>query len=89
MIEGKTRGGFAFSLKESAMDDMELVDALAEASSDNPLEISRVVRLLLGDEQRKRLYEFLRGDDGVVPASRVSETIVEIFTAAGSAGKNS
>ncbi len=89
MITGKTPGGFAFEIDEKALDDMNLVDALAEASGDDPLQFSRAVRLLLGDDQRRRLYEHLKEEDGRVPLERVGQALNAIFAAAGNAGKNS
>ena len=47
MITGKTESGFAFSLPKAAIDNMELLDALADASDDDPVAVSRVCRLLL------------------------------------------
>lgn len=89
MITGKTASGFEFTLDEQAMDDMNLIDALAGASENDPLQFSRVIRLLLGEEQRKRLYNTLKNEAGRVPVERVSEAVSEIFAAAGAAGKNS
>lgn len=89
MITGKTTSGFAFELDEKALDDMNLVDALAGVSEDDPLQFSRVIRLLLGDAQRKRLYDTLKDEAGRVPLERVSNAVSEIFTAAGNVGKNS
>ena len=57
MIEGRTKSGFEYSIEEDNI-DQELLDALAEADDGNPLKISKVIRLMLGDEQRKRLYGF-------------------------------
>lgn len=64
MIKGKTSGGFEFEIDGSVLEDMEFVDALAETVNDNPLAFSNVCAILFGKEQRKRLYDFLRGDDG-------------------------
>lgn len=89
MITGKTANGFAFELDEKALDDMNLIDALAEASTNDPLQFSRVIRLLLGDAQRKRLYDTLKDEAGRVPIERVSQAVSEIFSAAGNVGKNS
>lgn len=89
MITGKTASGFAFELDEKALDDMNLIDALAEASTNDPLQFSRVIRLLLGDAQRKRLYDALKDEAGRVPIERVSQAVSEIFSAAGNVGKNS
>ena len=88
MIEGKTTSGFAFAMEESVIDNMELVDALAEATDDNPLSVSSVCVLLLGKAQRKRLYDHLRQADGRVPVEQISKELIEIFTAFKQPGKN-
>lgn len=87
MVTGTTPSGFSFSLEETVLDNMELVDTLAEMQEGDPLAISAVVRMVLGD-QRRALYDHLRTADGRVPASAVSEEIRQIFDAFGKAGKN-
>lgn len=87
MVEGKTASGFAFALDEKVLDNMELVDALAE-SQDDPTSISRACLLLLGKKLRGQLYDHLRTPDGRVPLEDVSREIVEIFKAFGKQGKN-
>ncbi len=87
MYTGTTKSGFAFEIEETALDNMELVDALAEAEED-PLSLSRVVRLLLGKEDRKRLYNHIRTEQGNVPIDAMSEELKQIFAACGTAGKN-
>ena len=37
MIEGKTKSGFAYSISDENVNNMELLDALAEAEDGNPL----------------------------------------------------
>ena len=87
MVNGTTTAGFEFELDEKVLDNMELVDALAE-SEENPAAISRVCLLLLGKAQRSRLYDHLRSPDGRVPLKQVTASVVEIFKACGSPGKN-
>ena len=87
MVTGTTSSGFSFSLDEKVLDDMELVDTLAQMQEGDPLAISAVVRMVLGD-QRRALYDHRRTADGRVPASAVSEEIRQIFDAFGKAGKN-
>lgn len=89
MVVGKTKSGFSFCIPKRRMQSMELMDALAEMQEENPLAISRVVKMLLGDDQRKKLYDHLRGEDGVVSAEDVGQAITEIFEAFGKEGKNS
>ena len=87
MICGKTESGFEFKVSECALDNMELVDLLAEGRED-PLTVSKIVKIVLGTDQRKRLYDHVRAADGRVPTELVIEEISEIFKAFGEAGKN-
>lgn len=87
MAKGVTKSGFAFEIKDEVMDDMELLDAICEVDS-NPLFISPVLKKLLGDEQRKALYDHIRTEDGRVPVTAVSEAIADIFNSSGQQGKN-
>lgn len=88
MIHGKTSSGFTFELDDNVMDNMELVDQLSELNSENPYAISKIIMLLLGEGQRKALYDHLRTEDGRVPVMQAAKEINDIFNAAGSKGKN-
>ncbi len=89
MVFGKTSNGFSFEIDPLVMDNMELVDVLAEMNDDNPLAVSKVCHMVLGDTQKKALYDFLRTSDNRVPVVEVVTAIKEIFLAIGSKGKNS
>ena len=78
MKKMQTSTGFKFKVDEGVLDDMELLDAISELE-DNPLKITRVVTLLLGEKQKKALYDHVRNDNGRVPAEALSKEIVEIF----------
>ncbi len=45
--------------------------------------------LLLGKEQRKRLYDHIREEDGKVPPQKMGEEIADIIRGYGEQGKNS
>lgn len=87
-MTGTTKSGFSYEVQDSVFENMELIDALADAGGENPLAISTVCKLVFGDAQRKRLYDHLRLGDGTVPLTEVSEAIAEVFAAKGDAGKN-
>lgn len=87
-IKGKTNSGFEYEIDSMVMDDMELVDALADTMNDNPLSFSIVCTKLFGVEQKKRLYNHLR-KDGRVPLEAISNEIADVFKAMGEDGKNS
>lgn len=88
MVKGVTKSGFEFELEENVINNMELVDALADCADDNPFAVSKAVKLLLGNDLRQKLYDHLRTEDGRVPMEEVSVAVSEIFAAFGTAGKN-
>ena len=88
MIRGKTSTGFEFEIDEIKLDDMEFLDALAEVD-ENPLKFSKVMKIMLGEEQRERLYDHLRTDDGRVPIDAANATIIEIMEYSQGETKNS
>ena len=80
MIDGKTSTGFAFTIPRDRLDNMELLDALAEADNGNVLAVSNAVTLLLGAGQKKALYDHLRTKAGNVPVAAVSAAVREILS---------
>ncbi len=87
-MKGKLKNGFSFDVDENALDNMELIDAMAEAQEENPAMFSKAVLLLLGKDQRKKLYDHIRDDNGRVSVEAVTNSFVEIFEALGEQGKN-
>lgn len=88
MINGITKTGFEFSVNENSMNDMELVDILADADMDDAFRMSHVLRRLLPGDQRKALYDHVRVE-GRVPVDAVVAEVEDIFSTMGSKGKNS
>lgn len=83
MIEGKLKSGFEYKIEDHVLDNMELLDAIAEVDQ-NPMVLSKVLKMLLGDEQRKMLYDHLRDPkNGNVPIVAVSDAVAEIFSGSG------
>lgn len=85
--KGVTASGFEFEIDDAVINDMELIDAIAESMDDNPLAFSRVCAKLLGSEQRKKLYDHVR-ENGRVPLEKISTEITDIFNSFGDNGKN-
>lgn len=77
----KTRSGFEFDIDVAVLDDMELVDALAELE-DNPLAFSKVITMILGSE-KKRLYDHIKKTrkSDRVSVTAMSEEIEDILNA--------
>ena len=78
-VSGETESGFIFNIEVERLDNMELIDALAELE-DDPLQMSNVIKLLLGKEDKKRLYDHVRTDEGMGPSGLVEKELGEIFT---------
>lgn len=74
----KTASGFEFEIEDGVLDNMELLDAIAELE-ENPLKLTKVVKLLLGEETKERLYDHVRNDKGRVPAEALSTEVADIF----------
>ena len=81
-MKGKTSTGFEFDIEDERLDDMELVDIMAEID-ENPLLMPKLCKMLLGEEQKKRLYDHLRSEDGRVPIETTTNAIQEIFNSPG------
>lgn len=81
MKKGKTESGFTFIVDDSVFDDMELLEMLVDIDKGNSAALPGVIAHILGDEQKKKLYEHCRGEDGRVPVSRVGAELAAIFAA--------
>ena len=88
MKKGKTASGFKYEVDENVLDDMELIDAMAASQGEDPTQISVVVSKIFGDEQKKRLYDHVRSDDGRVPVTAIANVITEVLESMGDDGKN-
>ncbi|WP_413518444.1 hypothetical protein [Carnobacterium maltaromaticum] len=77
-IKGKTQSGFKYEVPKKRLENYELLEAIGELD-DNPLVLTKVVKLLLGKDQTEQLKNHLRTEDGIVPTEKLSEEITEIF----------
>lgn len=90
----KLTNGFKCEINENLANDMELIDLLAEAKEDATC-YSKVVLKVFGQEQRDKLYDVLRKEDGTVPTANldgntysITDAVNEAVLAIGPAGKN-
>ena len=88
MKAGELANGFKYEIDEAIFDDMNFLDALAEADEGDPLAASRVCKILLGKEQRKALYKQLENEGGRVPIEAAFECVKEIMDQLGDESKN-
>lgn len=78
-MKGTTESGYKFNIDEKTLNNMELVEAIAELD-ENQLALPRVLDLLIGKEGKKTLYDHVRNEDGIVPVDKVAEEVRSIFT---------
>lgn len=83
MIEGKTSTGFVYKIDDDVLDDMELLDALVDMDNGDMSSYRYAIKALLGEEQRKALYEHVRDKKtGRVSAKKVFEAFAEVLNSA-------
>lgn len=84
MVKGTTASGFKFEVDQEILKDMEYIELAAETQS-NSTKFPELVKMTLGEEQKKALYEHVRNENGRVLVDAVSDEFVEIIGILGEA----
>lgn len=87
MITAKTNDGFEIELDENFLDDAEMIEAMTRLGKD-PSAFFVLRDRMLTPENKKRLYNHLRNEKGIVPMSALDKALNELLTSF-KAGKNS
>lgn len=87
MITGKTESGFEFEISEDTLDDYEMLEKLNEIDKDMSL-ITEIVPSVLGQEQKDRLKEHIRKENGKVSIGDMVREFTQILSS-NKQGKNS
>lgn len=96
MKTGTTSTGFHYEFDERRADDIRLVELIADTISDEVREFdkilaaSKILTMLLGEEQKKALYEHIgqSHEDGRVPYLDLHLALQEIMQGGGESLKN-
>ena len=80
-IKGTTATGFKYKVDSDFFNDVEFLELFADMQDGNSLAVFKTVGKVLGDEQKKALYEHKRNKKGVVPADKLVEELTDIFKA--------
>nr|DAE10379.1 MAG TPA: hypothetical protein [Siphoviridae sp. ctwrX9] len=78
MIKGTTESGFEFEIPKKNIDNYEVLEVLGELE-ENPFVIPKVVGMLFGKEQKNKLKDHVRDEDGVVSSEKMGEEIKYVF----------
>lgn len=87
-IKGITTSGFNFTLDPEDMNDMRVIEALAEVEKGNVLYVIDLIKLMLGEKQKEALYKHVSNKEGKVSPELCMAEIKEIFEKAGNEVKN-
>ncbi len=79
----KTATGFECEIETAAMNDMEVLDLVVRIDGGDALAYSPFLTKLLGKENKARLYDHVREEDGRVPIEKVAAEVGEILEQAG------
>lgn len=80
-FEGVTPTGFRYSVERDVVDDMELIDLLADLEDGSISALPKILLKLLGQKQKDDLYQHcLDKESGRVPSSQVMEEVKAILT---------
>lgn len=89
MRKGTLSNGFAYEFDETAADDMEFLDTLAVVMADESSNQARLIAasklgdMLLGKEQKQRLYDHIRREHGRVPVAVFQGLLGELMSGSG------
>lgn len=82
----ETTTGFKCSIKETVLDDMRLLELIAEMQ-DNVMVLPKFLTLLLGEKQKDALYNHVKTKDGRVPMEPLQNEVAEILEGMGDTAK--
>lgn len=88
MIKGKTSSGFEWEVDDDVKDDYELIELFQTADEGSAKALTDAYKRILGEEQYKKMKEFMRNDKGRVPASKMLAAMNEIVNSLGDDIKN-
>lgn len=76
-----TPSGFTAEIDQTAVDDIELLEDLSRLDQGDLLAVSSALKRLLGEKQKKALYDFCRDPEtGRASLTKVSQVMMELFT---------
>jgi hypothetical protein len=82
LLKGKTQSGFSFTIDPAKLYDMRFIEALSEHEDMNDHEalmfLPKLLTMVLGDEQKGKLYHHIE-KDGFVDPQKVETELGEIF----------
>jgi hypothetical protein len=79
MTHVKLSCGFEADVDETAANDIEFLDALTDMQDGDPTGMSRLIGMLLGKDNKKRLYDVVRDETGRASVDAVGAQLTELL----------
>lgn len=80
--------GLTLNVEDNVLNNMELLDTLVDMDGGDWRAMSQAFRMILPPEEKKKLWDKLRNDHGVVQIDKAAEAFNEILRILGDQGKN-
>lgn len=71
--------GFEADIDETAVNDMEFLDALSDMQHGDPTGLSVMCNILMNKNDKKRLYDAVRDENGRATVDKVGEQLTELL----------
>ena len=84
----KLENGLTLEIDDNVLDDMELLDELVAMDEGDWHATSKVLERIVGKEQKKKLYDSVRDENGKVTITKINEVFMKIFEKLGEQAKN-
>lgn len=79
VIKGATSSGFEYSVVADMLKNAEFLELFAKVQGGDTLKSFDLIEMALGADQKKKLYDHIRNEDGIVLIDTLTEEITEIF----------
>lgn len=84
----KLEDGFEVEVNRDAFNDMEALDTLTRLVDGDPFAISKVSDLIMDKNEKKRLYDHCRNEEGKVSVEDFVKVLSQIMESLGQQEKN-
>lgn len=74
-----TKDGVKLEIKDSALDDYELLEMLDRASNGQPARLTAALERLVGTKKKNEIIDHYRNEEGIAPATVLYAVIEDIF----------
>lgn len=80
MVKGTTKSGFKYEVDKDQLTNVEFLELFAKMQNGDGMVVFELLEIVLGTEQKKKLYDHCRNKKGMVPVDAVTEEVTDIFT---------